>query len=112
MVEGLGPVFRGDDRGQFIIADIKFTKKVTVYHVFDSFQFQPCPPRQSGMARSRANGVPGRLFRPCSFGSAPNAPRPVSIRRNQKKEKPPPDARGGLTQASIISPALSKTTAI
>src|SRR6516165_12490549 len=43
MVEGLGPVFRGDDRGQFIIADIKFTKKVTVYHVFDSFQFQPLP---------------------------------------------------------------------
>ncbi len=26
MVEGLGPVFRGNDRGQFIIADIKFTK--------------------------------------------------------------------------------------
>src|SRR4051794_10385932 len=94
MLKGLGPVFRSDDRGQFIIADIKFTKKVTVYHVFDSFQFQPCPPRQSGMARSSASGVSGRRFRPCSFGSAPNAPRPVSNKAQPEKKKNHPPTQG------------------
>ena len=41
VVEGLGSVFRGHDGRQFVVADIEFTKQVTIYHVSDSFRFRP-----------------------------------------------------------------------
>ena len=103
MVEGLGAVLRGHDGGQFVVADIKFTKQVTIYHVFDSFRFRPCPPRQGGLAGSRprrgARGTarPARLARSVQHRTRLPA---ASVRLNQEKRKTTPP-RKGWTYANI-----------
>ena len=46
LVEGVGAVLAGHQGRELIIADIKFTKQITIYHVRVSFPY-PSPRRQS-----------------------------------------------------------------
>ena len=85
MVEGLGSVFRGHDRRQFVVADIKLTKQVTIYHVSDSFQFRPCPPRQGGLVGQDAGAkrAGGRRVR-----SLPGLGQDRTISAQPRSDKP------------------------